>query len=67
MVLHEHLRPSIGEYFDDGMHGRQGPPNEHISIKLCLSVSLRFFAGAAMYNIMPTNGIGRLSVDALVY
>ena len=62
MTLHENLCPSLEEQFDDGSHGRQGPPNGFISTKLRLSAAIRFFAGATVYDSVFTHGIGRPSV-----
>ena len=67
LALHENLRPSLEEQFDNGVHGRQGPPNGFVSTKLRLSAAIRFFAGAAVYDIMLTHGIGRSSVYTPVY
>ena len=66
-LLHEILEPKLKEEFNSGERARGTDPNGPIPTQLRLSAALRFFAGASIYDIMLTHGIGKQSVYDSVY
>ena len=66
-LLHETLRPALDEEFNVGKRARGASPNGDIPTKLRLSAAIRFFAGASVYDVMLTHGIGKISVYKSVY
>ncbi|KAL9186564.1 hypothetical protein ACHAXT_005802 [Thalassiosira profunda] len=63
--LHDILEPALREEFLRGQRTRN--TNNRISTKLRLSAAIRFFAGASIYDIILTHGIGKQSVYESVY
>lgn len=65
--LHELLEPKLIEEFNIGNRSRGSSPNGDIPTKLRLSAAIRFFAGASIYDIMLTHGMGKQSVYNSIY
>ena len=65
--LHELLEPKLIEEFNIGPRSRGLSPNGEIPTKLRLSAAIRFFAGASIYDIMLTHGMGKQSVYDSIY
>ncbi|KAL7533959.1 hypothetical protein ACHAXR_010297 [Thalassiosira sp. AJA248-18] len=66
--LHAKLEARLRDEFHAGDRTAGGKtPNGDIPTKLRLSAAIRFFAGAAVYDIMLTHGMGRQTVYQSVY
>ncbi|KAL7541332.1 hypothetical protein ACHAWF_012614 [Thalassiosira exigua] len=66
-VLHDTLEDALRQEFNVSERKRGSNPNGNISTKLRLSAALRFFAGADVYSIILTHGIGLQTVYDSVY
>ena len=66
-LLHGTLESALKEEFNIVQHARASAPNRDIPTKLWLSAALRFFAGAAVYDIMLAHGMGRQTVYKSIY
>lgn len=66
-TLHSILQSDLCREFKVGKRTRGGDPNGEITTKLRLSAAIRFFAGASIYDIMLTHGMGKQTVYNSVY
>ena len=66
-LLHGTLESALNEEFNVVQHACGYTPNGDIPTKLRLSAALRFFAGAAVYDIMLTHGMGKQTVHKSIY
>jgi len=66
-TLHDLIQPELEEQFNIGERARGVCPNGEISTKLRLSAAIRFFAGASIYDLILTHGMGKQSIHDSVY
>ena len=66
-LLHGILESALKEEFNLVQRALGSTPNGDIPTKLWLSAALRFFDGAAVYDIMLTHGMGRQTVYKSIY
>ena len=66
-LLHGTLESALKEEFNVVQHACGSSPNGDTPTKLWLSAALRFFVGAAVYDIMLTHGMGRQTMYTSIY
>lgn len=67
-MLHAELKPGIDEYFSTSEEGsgRSGQ-NGLVPSKLRLSCAIRYFAGAEVYDLILSHGMGRSTIYASIW
>lgn len=67
LQLHKTLSPYLEEQFGTGERSRGETVNGAVSTKLRLSVALRYFSGASVYDLMLSHGLGRQTIYNSIY
>jgi hypothetical protein len=66
-AMHDTLQPYLEEQFPVVERSRGVTQNGEVSTKLRLSAAIRYFCGAAVYDLMLTHGLGRQTIYNSIY